>query len=101
MAARYGDRCRRWPAYGTAGRGLWLSDRPLEERVRMLRDLTEHVQIIYFSRRRRAMTAVPQERARLRIKLDILEGNARPTAPEGSGHDTTASRFRSRESQAT
>jgi hypothetical protein len=39
--------------YVAAGRGLWLSDRPLEERVRLLRELTEHVQIIYFARRLR------------------------------------------------
>jgi len=45
-------------------------------------------QIIYFSCRWRVMTAVPQERARLRMKLDILEGNAPPPAPEGSGRMT-------------
>ncbi len=77
--------------YVADGRGLWLSDRPLEERVRMLRELTEHVQKIYFERRWRVVTAVPQDRARLREKLDILEGNAPPTAPESSGRMTLPS----------
>ena len=61
-------------------RGLWLSDRPLEERVRMLRKLTEHIQNIYFARRWRVIAVVPQEITKLRTKLDILEGNASPTA---------------------
>ena len=65
--------------YVADARGLWLSDRPLEERVRMLRELTEHIQIIYFARRWRVITAVPQEIIRLRTKLDILEGKASPT----------------------
>jgi hypothetical protein len=72
--------------YVAAGRGVWLSDRPLEERVRMLKELTEHIQTIYFARRWRVMMAGPQEITRLRMKLDILEGNAPPAAPEGNGH---------------
>jgi hypothetical protein len=64
--------------YVADARGLWLSDRPLEERVRMLRELTEHIQAIYFARRWRAAMAVPREIIRLRAKLDILEGNASP-----------------------
>jgi hypothetical protein len=66
--------------YVADARGLWLSDRPLEERVRMLRELTEHIQTIYFARRWRASTAMPQEIIRLRTKLDILEGNTSPTS---------------------
>jgi hypothetical protein len=65
--------------YVGGARGLWLSDRPLEERVRMLRELTEHIQTIYFARRWRVITIVPQEITELRTKLDILEGNAAPT----------------------
>ena len=66
--------------YVGGARGLWLSGRPLEERVRMLRELTEHIQTIYFARRWRVITVVPQEITELRTKLDILEGNASPTA---------------------
>ena len=47
----------------------------------MLRELTEHIQTIYFARRWRVITVVPQEITDLRTKLDILEGNAAsPTA---------------------
>ena len=66
--------------YVGAGRGLWLSDRPLDERVRMLRELTEHIHTIYFARRWRVIKAVPQEITQLRAKLDVLDGNASPTA---------------------
>jgi hypothetical protein len=66
--------------YVADARGLWLSDRSLEERVRMLRELTEHIQTIYFARRWRVITVVPQEITELRTKLDILDGNASPTA---------------------
>jgi hypothetical protein len=58
--------------------GLWLSDRPLEERVRMLRELTKYIQTIYFARRWRVTTVVSQEITVLRTKLDISEGNAAP-----------------------
>jgi hypothetical protein len=68
--------------YIADARGLWLSDRPMDERVRMLRELTEHIQTIYFARRWRVMTALPQEIDRLRMKLDILEGSAPPQASE-------------------
>jgi hypothetical protein len=67
-------------SYVGGARGLWLSDRQLEERVRMLRELTEHIQTIYFARRWRVITVVPQEIIKLRMKLDILEGKASPTA---------------------
>jgi hypothetical protein len=69
--------------YVADARGLWLSDRPLDERVRMLRELTEHIQTIHFARRWRAITAVPEEVRHLRMKLDILEGNA-PSTPLAS-----------------
>ena len=77
--------------YVADARGLWLSDRPLEERIRMVRELTEHIQTIYFARRWRVVTVVPQEITRLRMKLDILEGNAPPMASESSGHMTPPS----------
>jgi hypothetical protein len=67
--------------YVADARGLWLSDRPLEERLRMLRELTEHIQTIYFARRWRVITVVPKEIIELRTKLDILEGNASPSDP--------------------
>jgi hypothetical protein len=63
--------------YVAAARGLWLSDRSLDERVRMLRELTEHVQTIYFTRHWRVITVVPQEITKLRTKLDVLEDNTR------------------------
>lgn len=63
--------------YVAAVRGLWLSDRPLDGRARMLRELTGHVQTIYFTRRWRVMTTVPKEITELRTKLDALEGNTR------------------------
>ncbi len=46
----------------------------------MLRELTEHVQNIYFTRRWRVVTTIRQEITELRTKLDLLEGNASPTA---------------------
>jgi hypothetical protein len=55
--------------YMAAARGLWLSDRPLDDRVRMLRELTGHVQTIYFTRRWRVITTVAQETTDLRTKL--------------------------------
>ena len=63
--------------YVTAARGLWLSDLPLDQRVRMLRELTEHVQNIHFTRRWRAVTTIRQEITELRTKLDTLEGGTR------------------------
>jgi hypothetical protein len=60
---------------GTA-RGLWLSGRPLDERVRMLRELTEPVQTIYFARRWRVVTQVPHEKARLTMMIDTLDGTS-------------------------
>lgn len=62
--------------YIGAARGLWLSDRPLDQRVRMLRELTGHIQNIYFARRWRVVTIIPQEITELRSKLDALEGNS-------------------------
>ena len=45
----------------------------------MLRELTEHIQAIYFARRWRVITVVPQEITELRTKLDILEVTPSPT----------------------
>ena len=64
--------------YMAGARGLWLSDRPLEDRVRLLRELTEPVQTIFFARRWRVVSSVPGEMARLRTMLDILDGGAPP-----------------------
>ena len=60
--------------YVTASRGLWLSALPLDKRVRMLRELTEYVQTVYFTRRWRVIRTVSQEIRELRTKLDILDG---------------------------
>jgi len=64
--------------YMADARGLWLSDRALEERVRLLRELTEPVQTVFFARRWRVVSSVPGEMARLRTMLDILDGGAPP-----------------------
>lgn len=69
--------------YVATARGFWLSDRPLEERVRMLRELTEPVQSIYFTRRWRVAGRIPAEIARLRRMLDALENGTQPTAVSG------------------
>jgi len=62
--------------YAADVRGLWLSDRPLEERVRLLRELTEPVQTVFFARRWRVVSSLPGEIARLRAMLDTLDGCA-------------------------
>jgi hypothetical protein len=65
--------------YAADARGLWLSGRPLEERVRLLGELTEPVQTIFFARRWRVVSKVPgEEIARLRAMLDVLDGSAQP-----------------------
>jgi hypothetical protein len=71
--------------YVAAARGLWLSDRPLDDRVRMLRELTGHVQTIYFTRRWRVITTVAQATIDLRTKLDTLEDKAH-VEPGGEIH---------------
>jgi hypothetical protein len=65
--------------YVASARGLWLSDRPLEERVRMLQELTEPVQTIYFAHRWRMATKLLKERDRLNELLDKLDHDA-PTS---------------------
>ena len=57
--------------YVADARGLWLSDRPIEERARMLRELTEPVQTIYFARRWRVVGSLAGEVSRLRTMLDL------------------------------
>lgn len=64
--------------YAADARGLWLSGRPVEERVRLLRELTEPAQTIFFARRWRVVSKVPGEIARLRAMLDVLDGGAQP-----------------------
>jgi hypothetical protein len=64
--------------YAADARGLWLSGRPLEERVRLLRELSEPVQTIFFARRWRVVSKVPGEIARLRAMLDVLDGSPQP-----------------------
>jgi hypothetical protein len=63
--------------YVAMARGLWLSDRPLDQRVRLLRELTGHIQTIYFTRRWRVFPIISREITELRTKLDALEGNTR------------------------
>lgn len=62
--------------YVMVARGVWLSGRSLEERVRLLRELTEPVQGLYFTARWRMVTRIVRERARLRRALDHLGGMA-------------------------
>jgi len=67
--------------YIGAARGVWLSERPLQERARILKELTEPVQTIYFARRWRVMTSVPGEINRLSVMLDKLENLTPTSAP--------------------
>jgi hypothetical protein len=62
--------------YIGAARGLWLSGRPLDERVRMLRELTEPVQTIYHASRWRVVASMSGEITRLRTMLDSLDNSA-------------------------
>lgn len=64
--------------YVADARGLWLSGRPLEERVRLLREITEPVQTIFFARRWRVVSKVPREVERLRAMLDALDDSVQP-----------------------
>lgn len=66
--------------YMGAARGLWLSDHPLEERARLVRELTEPVQTIFFARRWRVITSLASEKTRLRTMLAGIE-EATPAAP--------------------
>jgi len=66
--------------YVADARGVWLSERSLEVRVRLLRELTEPIQTIYFARRWRVVGSVPGEVARLRGTLDAVENGEPLTA---------------------
>ncbi len=59
--------------YSAVARGVWLSGRPPDERVRILRELTEPVQTIYFARRWRVIMKIQSEIKRLRQMLDSFE----------------------------
>jgi hypothetical protein len=76
--------------YVTNARGLWLSDRPLDDRVRMLRELTEPVQTIYFARRWRVVMSLAEEFSQLRTMLDALDKGTQPTAAPGEESDAAA-----------
>jgi hypothetical protein len=56
-------------------RGVWISGRPLEDRVRILKDLTEPMQTIFLGRRWRPI-AVSRAIGQLRALLDNLEDGA-------------------------
>jgi hypothetical protein len=62
--------------YAPDARGLWLSARPVDERVRLLRELTKPVQTIFFARRRRVVSSVRSEMARLSIMPGHIDGEA-------------------------
>ena len=64
--------------YAAAVRGVWLSDRPLEERARMVRELTEPVQTLYFASRWRVLGSIARERARLLAMLASFDGGVEP-----------------------
>jgi len=48
--------------YVASARGVWLSDRPLDERRRLLEEMTEPIQTIFFTRRNRALGAFPRRK---------------------------------------
>jgi hypothetical protein len=62
--------------YVMTARGVWLSDRPLDVRIRLLMGLTEPVQTIYFASRWRVVKDLRDEMARLRAMLDSADGDA-------------------------
>ena len=51
--------------YVASARGVWLSDRSLEERVRLVEEMTTAIQSIFFARRWRVMRILPAEEKRL------------------------------------
>jgi len=55
--------------YVACARGVWLSSRPLTERVHLLREMTEPIQTIYFERRWRVIGEIPKAQERLRVTL--------------------------------
>jgi len=67
--------------YVMVSRGVWLSGRDLDERVRLLKELTEPVQTIFFASRWRVFAVVGRERVRLRELLRSLSESSPPTAP--------------------
>lgn len=71
--------------YVAAARGLWLSNRRLDDRVRMLKELTEPIQTIFFARRWRVLMTISGEVARLRTMLDLLEDGERAAAVSAPG----------------
>jgi hypothetical protein len=75
--------------YVASARGVWLSDRPLDERVRLLEEMTGPIQTIYFARRWRVIGAIPREKERLRKTYASLKRSeqAQRTSVDGSGGD--------------
>lgn len=67
--------------YVMAARGVWLSDRSLADRVRLLKELTEPIQAIYFAYRWRAVRRVVRERAWFRKVIDSLAEDVRQSVP--------------------
>ena len=69
--------------YVGGARGVWLSNRSLDERVRMVKEMTEPIQTIFFTRRWRVVSSIPKEADRLRSMLASLEGNDQtPATPD-------------------
>jgi hypothetical protein len=69
--------------------GIWISARPLDARVRMLKDFTEPMGTIFVGRRWRA-GAIRREARRLRRMLDDLENGAAAEQPEEASQDPAA-----------
>jgi hypothetical protein len=67
--------------YAATTRGVWISARPLEERVRILHDLSEPMLTIFVSSRWRAAQRIPGEVDRLREMLDSLQEPALSESP--------------------
>jgi hypothetical protein len=59
--------------YVASARGVWLSDRPLDERVRLLEEMTGSIQTIFFTRRWRAIGTIPEAQTRLRAALASIK----------------------------
>jgi hypothetical protein len=64
--------------YAFTARGIWISSRPLQERVRMLQDLSQPMLTIFVASRWYAARRIPGEVQRLNEMFDSIEGLAPP-----------------------
>jgi len=80
--------------YVASARGVWLSARPLDERVRLLEEMTEPIQTIFFARRWRVIREIPRAETRLRATLASVKRaqQAQGTAADARSGDSPTPR---------